>query len=132
MNESRLASRYSSQVACWHSRRRWTALGLLLVLSILCGGTPVIALEPSRSLNQYNSRTWRRVNQLPSNLISTIVQAQDGHLWLGTPRGLIDFDGSEFKEVGLPGQDDSHSRIVTSLAPRREGGMWVGTERGGY
>ncbi len=69
---------------------------------------------------------------LPSNLISTIVQADDGHLWLGTPRGLIDFDGSEFKEVGLPGQDDNHSRIVTSLAVRREGGMWVGTERGGY
>ena len=108
------------------------ALGFAAALAALLWSAKAGALEPSRSLSQYNSRTWRRVNQLPSNLISTIAQAQDGHLWLGTPRGLIDFDGSEFKEVGLPGPDDSHSRIVTSLAVRRDGGLWVGTERGGY
>ena len=60
------------------------------------------------------------------------MQAADGHLWLGTPRGLVDFDGVEFKAIGLPGQDDSRSRVITSLAPRSAGGLWVGTERGGY
>ena len=104
----------------------------MLLLGLGLWPAPGFALDPSRSLAQYNSRTWRRVNQLPSNLITAIVQSNDGHLWLGTPRGLVDFDGVEFKVLGLPGQDESRSRIITSLAPRRAGGLWVGTERGGY
>ncbi len=91
-----------------------------------------VALDPSRSLAQYNIRTWRRVNQLPSNMVTAIVQSNDGHLWLGTPRGLVDFDGVEFNEAGLPGQAEGRSRVITTLAPRRDGGLLVGTERGGF
>jgi hypothetical protein len=107
-------------------------LGLVLVCALGCWPDVALALEPSRSITQYNTRTWRRVDRLPSNSITAIVQAADGHLWLGTPRGLVDFDGVEFKAVGLPGQDATHSRVITSLAPRSTGGLWVGTERGGW
>ncbi len=102
----------------------------LLVLGI--GVSPATALDPSRSIYQYNVRTWRRVNLLPANAVTAIHQNSDGHLWLGTPRGLVDFDGVEFKALGLPGQHASLPRIVTCLAPRRAGGFWVGTDRGGY
>ncbi|HET7535554.1 MAG TPA: two-component regulator propeller domain-containing protein [Candidatus Didemnitutus sp.] len=102
------------------------------MVGLLLWPAAMLALDPSRSLTQYNARTWRRVNQLPSNSVTAVVQAADGHMWLGTPRGLVDFDGMEFKSVGLPGQDDTRSRIITCLARRSAGGLWVGTERGGY
>ena len=127
-----------SQPTGWVGLRRWPRhwlgrLGLALVFGLgCCWPGMTVALEPSRSLAQYNTRTWRRVDRLPSNSITAIVQSTDGHLWLGTPRGLVDFDGVEFKAVGLPGQDPARSRVITSLAPRRAGGLWVGTERGGY
>jgi len=121
-----------SQRTRWAVLRHWLAgLGLGCALVWGCWPGTAGALEPSRSLAQYNTRTWRRVDRLPSSFISAIVQSADGHLWLGTPRGLVDFDGVEFKAVGLPGQDESRSRVITSLAPRRAGGLWVGTERGG-
>ncbi len=107
-------------------------LGAALFLAAALGPGPAAALDPTRSLTQYNTRTWRRVNQLPSNAITAIAQSADGHIWLGTPRGLVDFDGIEFRALGLPGQDEARSRIVTSLARRSGGGLWVGTERGGY
>ena len=107
-------------------------LGLLALVVLGLGVSPAGALDPSRSIHQYNVRTWRRVNLLPANAVNAIHQTADGHLWLGTPRGLVDFDGVEFKALGLPGQHASLPRIVTCLAPRRAGGLWVGTDRGGY
>jgi len=53
-------------------------------------------------LAQYATRVWRRSNGLPSNSVTAILQTTDGHIWLGTPRGLADFDGIEFHAIGLP------------------------------
>src|SRR5947207_6645714 len=101
-------SSHSQRTGCavlWLLSARWLGrLGLALVCGLGCWPHDAIALDPNRSLAQYNLRTWRRVNQLPSNMVNAIVQSNDGHLWLGTPRGLVDFDGVEFKEAGLPGQ----------------------------
>jgi PAS domain S-box-containing protein len=133
MNKSGLDSPRSGQAKPWSSPDHWLRrLCLVLVCALGCWPCETAALEPSRSLTQYNTRTWRRANRLPSDSVTAIVQSADGHLWLGTPRGLVDFDGVEFKAMGLPGQDDVHSRVITSLAQRRAGGLWVGTEHGGY
>ncbi len=133
MNDASLvAPRASPPAAAAHWGKWRLPLGLTLLVGLVLGPATVSALDPTRSLTQYNARTWRRVNQLPSNSIAAIAQTADGHIWLGTPRGLVDFDGVEFRALGLPGQDDSRSRSITSLAPRSRGGLWVGTERGGY
>ncbi len=133
MNSVNSDSQRTGWAVPWSFSGHWISwLGLVLVCGLGCWPGVTVALEPSRSLAQYNTRTWRRVDRLPSNSITAIVQSADGHLWLGTPRGLVDFDGVEFKAMGLPGQDATHSRVITSLAPRRAGGLWVGTERGGY
>ena len=113
------------------ARRAWRCL-LLGAVILTSSVEPAWALDPGCSLIQYNTRTWRRGDRLPSNSVNAIVQAEDGHLWLGTPRGLVDFDGIEFRACGLPGQDESRSQSISVLGLRKAGGFWVGTERGGY
>ena len=90
------------------------------------------ALNPDRSIYQYNCQTWRRTNGLPSNAINAIAQASDGNVWLGTSKGLVHFDGVDFKVLGLPGDEGSGARIITSMARRSAGGLWLGLERGSF
>ena len=90
------------------------------------------ALDPARSLQQYNCRTWSRQNGLPANAITAITQTRDGYLWLGTAAGLVRFDGIDFKPLDLSGVTNLSSSIVTSLASARNGGIWAGLESGAF
>ncbi len=108
-------------------------LAARLVLGLLLLGPAIaLALSPERSLHQYNLRTWRQSNGLPSNTVNTVLQTPEGHLWLGTPKGLVDFDGVEFLLVGLPGQSATRPPLITRLSPRSAAGFWVALERGNY
>jgi ligand-binding sensor domain-containing protein len=66
------------------------------------------ALDPTRTLLQFNCRNWTPPNGLPADKINAITQTKDGYLWLGTESGLVCFDGFEFKAIPLDltqGQD---------------------------
>lgn len=105
---------------------------LLLGAMLLVFGWPfpALALDPNRSIHQYNCRTWRRANGLPANAVNSIVQSADGRLWLGTSQGLVFFDGVSFHVFNLSG-GDLGSGVITSVAPRVGGGLWLGFDRGG-
>ena len=68
----------------------------------LIAALPVLALNPDKSLLQYNCRAWTRQNGLPANGVKAIAQTRDGYLWLGTAQGLVRFDGVEFKLAEMP------------------------------
>jgi ligand-binding sensor domain-containing protein/signal transduction histidine kinase len=91
-----------------------------------------LALNPSKSVFQYNCRTWARQNGIPANSILAIKQTPDGYMWLGTPRGLVRFDGGEFKLFDMSHLTNVRSTIITSLAHARGGGLWFGLERGSF
>src|SRR5262245_31698109 len=72
MSEPSSASLRAGPLARRQPRGHWgRSLGVVLLLALGLGTVRLAALDPSRSLAQYNTRTWRRVNQLPSNLVST-------------------------------------------------------------
>jgi ligand-binding sensor domain-containing protein/signal transduction histidine kinase len=102
-----------------------------LAFLLLC---PLIvsALDPSKSVFQYNCRLWARQNGLPANAIYAIAQTKDGYLWLGTPGGLVRFDGNEFQLFDLSKSSKVPSTIVTSLATSKDGGLWLGLEHGAF
>ena len=105
-------------------------MGLLLLLVL--GPFPAAALDPSRSVFQYNCQTWRRQNGLPANGVNAIAQTQDGYLWLGTAVGLVRFDGSEFKLLDMGSLPQLRSSIITGLSRSKKGGVWFGLERSAF
>jgi ligand-binding sensor domain-containing protein len=90
------------------------------------------AVDPNQSIYQYNCRTWRRDNGLPTNGVNGIAQTQDGRLWLGTSKGLIHFDGVEFRVVSLTDDAQVTGTLVTAVTPRADGGLWFGLHSGGF
>ncbi|MCI0534928.1 MAG: ATP-binding protein [Verrucomicrobiales bacterium] len=74
--------------------------------------------------------SWKTSQGLPVNWIECICQTRDGYLWLGTPTGLIRFDG--FKPVRWNSQNCAafRSDVVKALAEDNEGNLWVATKGG--
>lgn len=101
-----------------------------VVLSVFA--LPAAALDPARTLSQYNCRTWRRDNGLPTNSVNAIAVGKDGRVWLGTSQGLIHFDGVEFHTAADTGKASLEGKLVTALTPRSAGGFWYGLENSGY
>jgi len=106
---------------------RWISLLVLFLVP-----SRAVALNPTKSVSQYTCRSWARQNGLPANAVLAIAQTRDGYLWLGTPRGLVRFDGEEFKLFEMAHIQGVRSTIVTSLAQARGGGLWFGVDRGGF
>ena len=100
-----------------------TLLGLL-------GPVRSFALDPAKNVYQYNCQSWTRQEDLPANSINAITQTKDGYLWFGTSKGLVRFDGLEFKEIGMPNHVQFRSRIISSLASSKAGGLWFGINGG--
>jgi ligand-binding sensor domain-containing protein/signal transduction histidine kinase len=112
--------------------RRCNPLLLGCLLLVLIAPSRAFALDRTRSIYQYNCRSWARQNGLPANAVLAIAQTPDGYLWLGTSAGLVRFDGVEFKLFDSTPLPKSRSSIVTSLSNSRQGGLWFGMERGAF
>lgn len=112
---------------------RRTHLAGAWLLIILAAGR-VLALDPDKSVYQFNCQSWNRQSGFPADKINAITQTKDGYLWLATQNGLVRFDGSDFKVVpiDLPG---AKGQEVKSLGHAADGGLWFaisGGEFGGY
>jgi signal transduction histidine kinase/ligand-binding sensor domain-containing protein len=107
---------------------------LLLSSMLLVTASPfrASALDPNRTIYQYNCRTWHRANGLPANGVTAIAQSEDRRLWLGTSQGLVYFDGVGFRLFDLAGEKGLESKLINSLARRAGGGLWFGLERGSF
>ncbi len=91
-----------------------------------------LALDPNRSLLQYNCQTWGRQNGLPVSSVYAIAQTKDGYLWLGTSIGLLRFDGAGFTVIGLPPVSELRNTRIACLSPAQDGGLWFGIEKSSY
>lgn len=63
--------------------------------------------------------------------ISSIVEDSEGHIWIGTRRGLNRYNGNTYKPFYAA--DDSlslSSDRILSLLPDSDGRLWVGTDAG--
>src|SRR5467141_334001 len=75
------------------SSSRWLATGLALI----CLAGEARALDPNHTLPQYLREQWTTDNNFPGGAIDAITQTADGYLWMGTEKGLVRFDGVNFR-----------------------------------
>ena len=88
------------------------------------------SLDPAKALTQYNLDGWTVDDGLSQSTITAIVQTRDGHLWIGTQEGVVQFDGIEF-QVFDRGSGHLDNNVVTALLEDRAGALWIGTRGGG-
>ncbi|MEI9960146.1 MAG: two-component regulator propeller domain-containing protein [Limisphaerales bacterium] len=85
------------------------------------------AESTSRADEPFIIDSWSTKEGLQSSVIS-VIQTQDGYLWLGTLNGLVRFDGNRFtyfNEFNTPGLNND--RIVYLFEDSRSN-LWVGTD----
>lgn len=77
------------------------------------------------------SRDWQSDNGLPDNSVLGVAQTPDGYLWIGTPTGLVRFDGQHFDLLSLTNIIAPPNRGVVTMLPGANGALWLGMDRGG-
>ena len=101
---------------------------LSLTVFYCCSTASIWALDPGRRISQYAHTAWR-VQEGSINIGSSMTQTTDGYLWLGTPEGLLRFDGIKFVPFSIPGFDLA-KLTYTYLLGARDGSLWIGTRVG--
>ncbi len=62
----------------------------------------VHALDPLKSVWQFNVRSWTRQTGLPADAVAGITQSADGFICVATTNGLFRYDGLEFAPLRVP------------------------------
>jgi len=102
-----------------------TAVCAVVIMIVTCRG---LALDPGQPASSYLRKYFTMEDGLPANEVNTILQTQNGFLWVGTEAGLARFDGERFTPIKLgPGVAQLP---VRSLSTTPQGDLWVGTNAG--
>ena len=101
---------------------------LCIVLAALSFSSPCAG---QGTLQGFTHHMWRIGDGLPDQNIQAIAHSKDGFLWLGTPHGLLRFDGYRFVDYGAEVVPALHEFGVSSLLAASDGSLWVGSFGGG-
>ena len=93
-------------------------------------GRPAAALDPARSLAQFEHTSWTVKQGAPAD-IWALAQSKDGYLWLGTGSGLYRFDGVKFERFKPQDGGELSSIDITALLALPNGELWIGDYEGG-
>ena len=76
----------------------------------------------------YSFKNWGTESKLPDTYIYTVIQDNNGFLWIGTGSGLVKFDGFDFYEVVFP--DSAGGRFVSAAFKDSNSRLWLGCNDG--
>ncbi|HET7107651.1 MAG TPA: two-component regulator propeller domain-containing protein [Candidatus Acidoferrum sp.] len=96
-----------------------TALVLVFSASLAC------ALDPNLLLSQYMRERWGSDKGFNGGSVTALAQSPDGYLWIGTEKGLIRFDGFNFRTFSQATPATFPIGPVQALASDASGNLWI-------
>src|ERR1700733_1084988 len=109
-------------------QRHWLRKGLINAIALLCLVNTAFGLDPTRKISQYVHDKWGEDKGFIGGRIYAIRQSADGYLWVGTERGLVRFDGSNFILIQRPLPDSPPISPVRGLVTDASGNLWIRLE----
>ena len=97
---------------------------LLVIIVLLC------SMPSKASITDYVVQQWNMQNGLPSQSLKSVVQDEQGYMWLGTQFGLSRFDGNTFTNYNTLNSDFLPSNGINKLLIDSQGYLWIGTKDG--
>lgn len=96
-------------------------------------GQDKLNLEDNSEVPQYQVDAWNADTDDFSNAILSVLQSQDGYIWVGTFDGFYKFDGINFTRVDA---DKNHEKAFSnytfwSILEDSHHNIWLGTNGGG-
>jgi signal transduction histidine kinase/ligand-binding sensor domain-containing protein len=114
------------------ARRPAVIVALLTLLIPIVGITEsAYALDATRALTQAFHRVWQVPQGLPDPKVFVVSQTSDGYLWLGSPAGLIRFDGLRFTTIRECAGVRPEDLWVHDLCEDQAHNLWIATDRQG-
>jgi signal transduction histidine kinase/ligand-binding sensor domain-containing protein len=108
-------------VICRLKQIRSTLFGIVLAGLV----TDARALDPNRLPAQYVREQWTTEPRFPGGVVNGIAQTTDGYLWIGTDRGLIRFDGFNFRPAPLTSIAIASNVSILQLLSDAGGELWI-------
>ncbi len=99
---------------------------LLLNVNNLLGQAPSVISDKSLSIEtDFSVEIFNSESGLPQNSIITILQTNDGYLWVSTFGGLARFDGMEFKVFNAQTTNGLITNTVMQLQEDQQKNLWM-------
>ena len=101
----------------------------LLLCALLCL-TPAL---PADALGDLHFESVGTAQTIPDNNVTALVEDRDGYLWIGTPNGLVRYDGYNFQRYTRDPKDlqSISGAFIRTLLVARDGRLWIGTDADG-
>src|SRR5580698_2081828 len=83
------------------------------------------SLDPHRSMAQYMREQWNSEKGFPGGGVTALAQSADGYLWIGTKKGLVRFDGLNFRGFQQTAVNNFPIGPVQGLQSDAQGNLWI-------
>ena len=94
-------------------------------LIALCFVDTARALNPDSPMSDYIRDQWGVEKGFPGGPVYAIAQTPDGYLWIGTERGLVRFDGVNFRLLNHTNSTALLDGAIQDLMTDADGNLWV-------
>jgi len=98
---------------------------LITALVLAFSASLAHALDPNLLLSQYMRERWGSDKGFTGGSVTALAQSLDGYLWIGTEKGLIRFDGFNFRTFSQAAPTTFPIGPVQALVSDAQGNLWI-------